>query len=607
MCGVAGYFGEEQIPEKNLKTCQDLMRRRGPDATGLFKSKDNINFALLHSRLSIIDKSDKSNQPFYDDLKNVLSFNGEIYNYLEIKKKLQKTTKFKTSGDTEVLFNLIKSSGIEAVSKCEGMWAFAYYDNKKKKLFLCRDRFGEKPLFYYKSEKGIFFGSEIKFIFALLGKKLSINYDHLKRYLVNGYKSIYKVNETFFENLYEIKSGYFYEIDEKIKIHKKRYWQPTFDKYNYKLSYNEVTEKTLDLLKESVKLRLRSDVPIAFCLSGGIDSNALISISQKCFNHNVHGFSIINDDERYEELDMIEHVEKKMKIKVTKINLTKDKFLQNLKEQIIYHDSPILTITYYAQWCLMKKISDEGYKVSISGTGADEIFSGYYDHHNAYLYYIKENHYKKYKECLRNWNDQIGVNIRNPFLKDPDYFSNKENRKHIYLNRDFFLSLLRKNFDENFNEINYSKILLRNRMANEMFNESVPVILHEDDLNSMYYSVENRSPFLDSKLYDFSLTIPTEYLIQKGLAKTILRDALKNIAPQKILKNPRKVGFNVPLNSYLDFENNDTKDFLLEEGEIFQIINRDKVSKIFRNDLTNSFSKFLFNFINAKLFIENFQ
>ena len=255
----------------------------------------------------------------------------------------------------------------------------------------------------------------------------------------------------------------------------------------------------------------------------------------------------------------------------------------------------------------MKKISEEGFKVSISGTGADEIFSGYYDHHNAYLHFIKNNYNEQYNENLKYWKKEVGKYVRNPFLKDPDYFFNPKNKKHIYLNRDFFSDLLIEPFDEDFDEFSFSNILLRNRMANEMFNESVPVILHEDDLNSMYYSVENRSPFLDSKLYEFSLTIPTQFLIKKGLAKTILRDAVKNIAPDKILNNPRKVGFNAPLNDFIDFNNKEIKSFLLEESEIYRVVNREKISKIFSNSLTNSFSKFLFNFINTKIFIEKFQ
>ncbi len=607
MCGIAGYFGKDLIEEKNIKDCRKLMRRRGPDAFGSFTKNGRISLVLLHSRLSIIDTSNKSNQPFCDKFDNALSFNGEIYNYLELKNKLKQKINFKTTGDTEVLFNLLKNYGIESINQCEGMWGVVYYDSKKKKLYLSRDRFGEKPLFFHKNDNGIFFGSEIKFIFALMGRKLSINFNQIKRYLVNGYKSIYKVNETFFEDLNEVKNGYVYEIDEQLDLKKKKFWQPKFDNYNHKLSYNEIVEHTLYLLKESVKLRLRSDVPIAFCLSGGIDSNALISISKKCFGYDVNGFSIINNDKRYEELEMINHVEKNMKINISKINLTKNKFIQNLNEQINYHDSPILTITYYAQWCLMKEISDRGFKVSISGTGADEIFSGYYDHHNAYLHFMKNNYNKKYKNSLKNWKEKIGKYIRNPFLKDPDFFFQKENKKHIYLNRDFFVDLLTDSFSEDFKENVYSKILLRNRMANEMFHESVPVILHEDDLNSMYYSVENRSPFLDSKLYDFSLTIPTQFLVKDGLAKTILRDAVKNIAPEKIIKNPRKVGFNAPLNDFIDFEKKEIKSFLLEDSEIYRLVNKDKVSKVFSNNLTNSFSKFLFNFINAKLFIENFQ
>ena len=388
MCGIAGYYGLNPIKQEKIESCLSLMKQRGPDfsSSSFKKTKNGMYCYFLHSRLAIIDLDKRSNQPF--KLNGcILSYNGEIYNYLELKSELeQEGHSFKSKSDTEVLAKLLTYQGVSCLERCEGMYAFAWMD-KKENLFLARDRFGEKPLFYFQDNNGsIFYASEIKFIFALLGKKLPINYRHLKRYLVNGYKSLYKTKDTFFENLLELKPGFFARISLKGKFEKKRYWLPKFREDN-KISYEEVINQTRERLVSSVEKRLRADVPIAFCLSGGIDSNALIGIAKKVLNYDVHGFSIINTDERYEELDMIDLAVKNLDLKHTKVSLEKNNFLKNLRVLINYHDAPIYTITYYAQWLLMKVISQSGYKVSISGTGADELFSGYYDHHNAYLAY----------------------------------------------------------------------------------------------------------------------------------------------------------------------------------------------------------------------------
>ena len=185
-------------------------------------------------------------------------------------------------------------------------------------------------------------------------------------------------------------------------------------------------------------------------------------------------------------------------------------------------------------------MSKKGFKVSISGTGADEIFTGYYDHHLFYLNSLKQN--KDYfKESFDNWKSYISDKVRNPFLKDYQKFiSHKDKRNHIYLNNDIFEKYLIKDWSENFTENKFSTDELRNRMANEMFHESVPVILHEDDMNAMYYSIENRSPFLDKDLYEFGNKIPSKYLIKDGYSKSVLRDAMQGIVCDEVLKTSSK-------------------------------------------------------------------
>jgi asparagine synthase (glutamine-hydrolysing) len=608
MCGIAGYFGENLIPIDRLDRCKKLMKRRGPDGDGYFFKRvgKRRNAQILHSRLMILDLDERSNQPFTTE-HGCLSFNGEIYNYLELKEEFKKNSvTFNTAGDTEVLAKVLQNCGIDGLDKCEGMWAFAWLN--KNELILSRDRFGEKPLFIYKDNTGIYFGSEPKFIFALLGHQLPINQEHLLRYMVNGYKALYKKGDTFFEGLKEVSPGSILKVSVDGICTEKKYWTPRFDQQIDEMSFENAVLEARDALINSVRLRLRSDVPIAFCLSGGIDSNALISIAKKYLNYDVHGFTIMNTDKRYEEREMVNASVSDLQLRHTEVPIDKNNFLENLRDLVNYHDSPISTISYYAQWQLMEKIAADGYKVSVSGTAADEMFSGYFDHHNFYIASIQESADEQIL-ARQNWREFVAPIVRNPFLQDVDCFiKNPSLRDHIFLDSAVFSSFLISGWSEKFKEEQYSATLLRNRMNNELFHESVPVILHEDDLNSMYYSVENRSPFLDRRLFEVCQSISTRHLVRNGRAKAVLREAVRGLAPDVILDNPRKVGFNAPVLDYLDLNNPRIRNKILADSPVFELIKRDAIEELLSKvHLPNSQSKFLFYFLNTKIFLEKFS
>ena len=501
MCGIAGAITHKPINELNINNTKFSLGRRGPDSNfhTVQRNEKGNYITLIHTRLSIIDLNERSNQPMQHNSINLI-FNGEIYNYLEIKNYLSEYIQFSTGSDTEVLLKLINKKGLAALNECEGMFALSFYNSSLDKLFLARDRFGEKPLYFYKHKDGsLYFGSEPKAIFSLLGFKLPINFEHIRRFLINGYKSLYKQNYTFFEGLEEVKPGYCLEIEPFKKLINYPWTNSVSIQQDNEMTYKEAVEGTKVRLYNSMKIRLRADVPMAFCLSGGIDSNGLVAIAKNLFNYKVHGFTIMNTDSRYEEKDMVNYAIRSLKIKHTSIPVDKNNFLENLLEIIKYHDSPVSTISYYAHWLLMGAISENGYKVSFSGTGADELFSGYYDHHLAYLSEIKNLDKNLYAKSLANWTKNIKPYVRNPYLQNYDYLINKPNsREHIFLDSKLYSKYLTYPFNEEFQESFYTQYLLRNRMANELFHESVPVILHEDDLNAMYFSIENRSPYLDS-------------------------------------------------------------------------------------------------------------
>jgi asparagine synthase (glutamine-hydrolysing) len=584
------------------------MRRRGPDHQEFrrWNTDKDRSVYLLHSRLGIIDLDLRANQPMGRDHKWI-ALNGELYNYVELRDALVSDgVVFQTQSDTEVLLSILAQQGETALDRCEGMWAFALFDEGDGSLILCRDRFGEKPLYLYRCDDGIYFASEIKFISALLGRSLEINQEHLLRYLVNGYKSLYKGSNNFFKGVEELGAGSILKLTADGSEMTRKYWVPRFDQ-QVEMSFDDAVSGAREHLIRSVELRLRADVPLAFCMSGGVDSVALISIAKRVFNHDVHGFTIVNSDARYEEADMVECAVRELGLRHTAIPVTTTQFLPRLRELIRYHDAPVYTISYYVHWLLMKSIAEHGYKISVSGSAADELFSGYYDHHLAYLYDIR-NDAALHAQSKKYWKSHILPIVRNKDLRNPDrYIAQPRIRDHIFDGVDEARSFLHKDWLEEFTEVNYTDSLMRNRMANELFHEAVPVILHEDDLNAMFFSIENRSPFLDRNLFDFCNSVPSRHLIQEGRAKAILREAVRGIAPDAIIENRRKVGFNAPIFSLLDVRDNAVRKELLADSPIFSVIRRDRIQEMLdQTDLSNSASKFLFNFICAKIFIEEF-
>ena len=608
MCGISGYISERQLVQKEaISNTIKLMKLRGPDANNyILKEYPTKQVALLHSRLNIIDLNDRSNQPFTED-NLTLIFNGEIYNFLEIKKKLEHKYNFRTKSDTEVLLRAFQEYGEKCVDHFIGMWAFAIWDEKKKELFISRDPFGEKPLYYFLNEKGFFFGSEIKYIKTLCKKEFTKNKGLIKKHLFLGYKSLNKNNDTYYNKIYSLECSTNLKINLSLNLKKKKYWKPVI-KVNKNLTKKDAIDGVKHYLERSLKLRLRSDVPIAFCLSGGIDSASLASIARKKFNQKISTFSIIDNDQRYNEEENINIINNDLECDSNLININKKKynFFERMNLLVKQHDGPIATISYFIHSFLSEKIASRGYKVSISGTGADEIFTGYYDHYLQHLEATKNN--KDFDKNLKDWKKYIFPNLRNPNLKDPFlYIKNKQNRKLIYENDFNIKKYSNLSLNSSFKEEKYCKELLRNRMLNELFYEVVPVILKHDDLNSMLYSIENRSPYLDRDLLEFSSSIPPSYLIENGYQKKILREATSGILNDKIRLDRRKKGFNAAINSILDLDNPEVRDYIFnEKSELAEFINLKKIKKdLDIKFIPNHLSKFIFSLIGTKIFLES--
>jgi asparagine synthase (glutamine-hydrolysing) len=604
MCGIAGAFGFDQPDDARIARTLALMRHRGPDGHGVLRTTINNHVAtLLHTRLSIIDLDPRASQPMERD-GLVVSFNGEIYNYLEIRCELEaRHVRFTTSSDTEVLLEAYEAWGAAAFDRLEGMWALALIDRRNQTLVLSRDRFGEKPLYTMVSDGTLYFASEIKTLAELAGAWPAVDYDYVARSLVLGYRFLQKRAAGFYKNVVPFPAASFAVVNGPEPPSAQRYW--SLSCRPRPMTADDAAEGVRDRLKRSVELRMRADVPLAFCLSGGLDSSALVAFAARVLGRDVHAFSIIESDPRYDESRNISASVTAFGCHHHAFTPTQQGFLDRLARQTAYHDVPVATISYYLHNFLSEAIAGGGFKVAVSGTAADELFTGYYDH---YLFWLAGQHGRKeFDRLVGEWRESYGRFVRNPMLQDPLRFvQHPKARDHITLGSSAFRDLMREPVEDTFDEMDYADDLLRNRMMNELFHEVIPVLLAEDDLNSMQWSVENRSPYLDRDLVEFAYSIPAEHLIRDGYVKWPLRAALAGVLPDQVRLDKQKRGFNGSITSLLDLDDEVTRDRLLAPGPIFDIMDRDKFLRFAHEADTsdNSVSKFLFSFASTRIFLD---
>ena len=332
-------------------------------------------------------------------------------------------------------------------------------------------------------------------------------------------------------------------------------------------------------------------------------------LQKKKFNKNFKSFSIIDNDDRYNETKNLNLSTKYLKSRNIKLRLSKN-FNNNfvkLHDLIDYHFKPVLTISSFLSSLLTKKIKNHNIKVNLSGVGADEVFSGYYDHTLFYLSVIKNE--KFFHKNFSFWKKNYKRNIRNPFLKNEKYIlRNKNFRKHIFETNSDLYSFSTKKIISNFKEKNFTKDVLRNRMLNESFFETVPILTDQDDLNHMIYSIENRCPFLDKDLVEFLYKVPTKYLMKDGFSKNLLRDSCSEYVEPKVMFDTKKRGFNAAIQSIFNFNDQKLTNYVLNKNsEIYEYVNFDKFKNLLsQKKYLNSESKFIFSVISTMIFIEKF-
>ena len=542
MCGIAGFIGKEKNMKKTLKKMTDRIKHRGPDAEGFFIRG---NVALGQRRLSIIDIEGGLQPMFSKDGNYVVVFNGEIYNYQEIKKEL-KDYPWQTNSDTEVLLYGYQKWGSDLPKHLRGMFAFALYDIKEKTLFCARDHFGIKPFYYYQNQGSLLFASEIKAFLDHPKFEKKFNESILSAYLSFSFTP---TTETFFEGVKRLDAGHSLTYkDGKIKIEK--YFDLTFP-IEHK-EYDEVVKEIDKVMKDSTKHHMISDVEVGSFLSSGIDSSYLVSLAKPDKTYTV-GYDI----PRYNEIDYAKDLTDKLKITNISKKITKEEYMQIL-DKIMYHmdepaSDPAIVALYF-----VANLASKDVKVVLSGEGADEFFGGYnyYREEVDYSFYNKIPFFIRHgisKFCslfppVRGINFLVrrGQKLEDSYIGVNKVWTEKEVKKLIKIpvtidNKE----ITKPVYDEFKGESNIVKM-----QAVDINFWLMKDILQKADRMTMANSLEGRVPFVDKEVFKVASTLPLDYKVTKENTKVALREAAKKVIPNESYKK-KKLGFPVPIRDWM--------------------------------------------------------
>ena len=569
MCGISGIVNTDgsAVLKNEIEQMNDLISHRGPDGEGYYCYK---NLALGHKRLSIIDLSEKGKQPmhFLDEL--VITYNGEIYNYIELKDELKiKGYEFISNSDTEVILASYHCWGQKCVEFFNGMWSFAIFDKKKNIIFCSRDRFGIKPFYYSQIDKKFVFGSEIKQILNFHSSN-KLNKQILFDYLFMGFEE--HSHETFFDNVFKLNPSHNLIYDLNIKEFQIiKFFELEIN--NRKELKPEIYSSNLNkLLTDSIELRLRSDVKVGTCLSGGLDSSAIANIASKIYSYQnnkkflaIHSKSIEveNDESKYARL-----VSEISNIDLHEIEPSTTDIENSVDEVIYAQEEPFGGPSIFMQYFVMKKSNNIGCKVLLDGQGGDEVLLGYERYHAFHLgVLLRKLKFKKYINYVLKLKTHkfslISLLLISILTISPKlylFFRKKMVSKKSKPKEKYSTKHLNK-------IINFSD--LRKNQINEIMHLNLPQLLKYEDKNSMKNSIETRLPFLDYRLVSEIISVKPSIKLKSGFLKFLLRRILVGKLPDEFIWRTKKFAFEAPTNSWI----NENKSEMISEIKKSDIIN----------------------------------
>lgn len=565
MCGLNGTFrfDGQKADFMTLKRMTSVIHHRGPDDEGFYQDGP-VGFGFR--RLSIQDLSPKGHQPMLDDREQVaVMLNGEAYNFVEVRDQLKKKGyRFSSTGDTEVLLKGYLEWGVKFISKFNGMWALPIWDSRKKTLFIYRDRLGVKPLYYYRDKDKLYFASEIKALLQNPDVPRVPNDRVIFHYLTSGL--IDYSDETFFVGIKQVKPGYFLSIN-KDGVKETKYWDIDSKKELVGLTDKEYAKRFYNLFEDSVKLRLRSDVPVGTCLSGGLDSSSIAMVVNKILKEEKvpsikdrqKTFTSAFENKKYDERNYSDVVVKASGVDDYYIFPSPKKLIREVEDVVWHQDEPFGSTSIYAQWNVFRLAAEKGMKVMLDGQGADELLGGY---HPYYAYYF--NHLVRSKNFLKLVQESFAFGKKHGFR----YMLSPTVSNPRAIVRTFLPGIGNRILDKFFGDRNVGvlsptfvaesanvpkfkqEIKFKDSFKEYLYKMlrymSLPALLKYEDRDSMAFSIEARVPFLDYRLVEYIFSLPNEQILRGGTTKFVLRAAMEGILPEKVRTRQDKMGFVTP-------------------------------------------------------------
>ena len=612
MCGIAGIIGKKTNAFENQRVLQSIMHR-GPNSFGTYSTKD---ITFIHTRLSILDVSKNGNQPMKDEKTGIIIlYNGEIYNFQDLKKKEFQNHKFISNTDTEVILKLYIKYGIKSIRKLEGMFAISIWDPRKKKLFLVRDRFGIKPMFYYHNHKVFAFSSEIK---PILNFKIKPNLDEtsLANYLKYGLLAT--SNKTFFKDIFSVPPGSIITFYQN-RISLSKYWDFENNVSSNILSLNEqdIEKETFNLTKKITQDHLISDVPVGLCLSSGSDSQLLLNFIKNENLKKIECFTFGFDEEKYDEIRKLKYNNLDSDIIFNSIILKQKNLIKELEKSIKDFECPIGGLGAHGLWKLMKVAKKRKIPVLLSGEGADETFCGYkYYYHTFLLELYQNNQFELLNREASYLKKKLGSKstINKNFLKNLAHRS-AQAPDGTSLEGESFLKKNGVYASENKDEFKKTKVqnsfsLLKNRMYEDLFFLKIPKLLWFADRSSMSSGIECRVPFLDRRLVEHCFSLPSNLLIRNGVNKYLIRNFLKKRFNQEYQKE-EKLLVATPQREWIKFSFKGQilkyikNGFLMDKNIIdYKLFNKEYDAYSQSKKLGNSFN--FWKILNVEILCRNF-
>lgn len=556
MCGITGVLSFDQGVAVSCELIQKMtgcLQHRGPDDDGLYAAGP---IGLGHRRLAIIDLSPGGHQPMPGpDGTTWLIYNGEIYNYRDIRAELEtQSHRFKSHSDTEVILHAYQEDGPDCLARFNGMFAFALWDEQKQQIFLARDRFGIKPLYFYRDNRRLIFASEIKAILAVLDSTPQPNPRLIYDFLTVG--ALDHTDDTFFEGIYKLPPAHSLVVDTNGREQLRKYWDFEVSNEVAQLSDREVAEQSeafFELFTEAVRAHLISDVPVGSCLSGGLDSSAVVSVISRLIQEQAAAsvgprqqtFSACYANKAFDEQPYIDRVAQWSQALSHKVFPQPQNFQAELPRLIWHQEEPFAGTSIYAQWTVMRLAREQGVTVLLDGQGADEQLLGYRKFYTFYGLSLLRNGHPilgliELIKHFGSWDVLKTLQVRRGLR----YFQGRQ-WGSVAAARQVLQPSFSAQFGQTLLNLGISNTL-GGRIKADMTNFSLPVLLRYEDKNSMAFAREARVPFLDHRLVEFVAGLPLNLKLRDGWTKYCLRRGAQGKVPEPILKRKDKLGFATP-------------------------------------------------------------